>query len=167
VLVNISLLLDIILLCHSVINQVMQTSKRQKYCVLFFLRRGIDIQSNGYSINVYTYIPLCYSERKKTYANLVIGAPRTSHCAINTDCRSRQCFLRGTLQIHKYTYTHSDEERGGEVLLLRRLFGIKWNTAAYNLNLHMNYREPDEVINGYCARSNNIQRDVYSQSTIL
>lgn len=51
---------------------------------------------------------------RKTYANLVIGAPRTSHCAINTDCRSRQCFLQGTLQIHKYTYTYTefDRERG-------------------------------------------------------
>lgn len=49
---------------------------------------------------------------RKTYANLVIGAPRTSHCAINTDCRSRQCFLRGTLQIYKYTYTEFHRERG-------------------------------------------------------
>lgn len=58
---------------------------------------------------------------RKTYANLVIGAPRTSHYAINTDCRSRQCFLRGTLQIHKYTYTYTEFDRERGKLLLCRL----------------------------------------------
>lgn len=67
---------------------------------------------------------------RKTYANLVIGAPRTSHCAINTDCRSRQCFLRGTLQIHKYTCTEFDRERG-KLLLCRLRYQMKYCSVQF------------------------------------